>query len=335
MDIQAEFKALNQFKSLSKDYRNRIKFFYVRCHSILQSTKHLQVKVCDTKFTLLKAQNELYNRNEKQTELMSDLSSRCILANHENTVWYDMNGCKLVHYFPHLISESLSNNILNEFRTLTTLYPPHAPGVQETTSRHQHYLDRKELLQPNTSCGVYRFTIHHQLGHQFDPPTFSKHFFSNNATHTFAAISFRQSEPLRQLSEFISIVFAGIDAQSWDKYRTAYVQASELFIPLQVIDRCPIQCFVGYYLLVNMLTTLHRDVLDPPDGWVAMIVLGNYENGELVLPDIGVALPYKARDVVFIRSWALKHFIREFQGNRYVLVFSTSSSIFEWLKMVY
>ena len=73
MDNQAEFKALNQFKSLSKDYRNQIKFFYVRCHSILQSTPHLQVNVCDTKFTLLNAQNELYNCNRKQIELMSDL----------------------------------------------------------------------------------------------------------------------------------------------------------------------------------------------------------------------------------------------------------------------
>ena len=216
-----------------------------------------------------------------------------------------------------------------------SLPPTHSPGVREMTSRHQHHLERKELLPPNTPCGVYRFTIHHQPGHHFDPPTFSRHFFSDSATHTFAAIGFHQSEPLRQLSEFISIVFAGIDAQSWDKYRTAYIQASKLFTPLQIIDRCPIQCFVGYYLLVNMLTTLHRDVLDPPDGWVAMVVLGEYENGELCLPDIGVQLPYKARDVVFLRSWALKHFIREFQGNRYVLVFSTSNSIFEWLKMVY
>ena len=55
------------------------------------------------------------------------------------------------------------------------------------------------------------------------------------------------------------------------------------FKPLQIIDRCPIQCFVGYYLLVNMLTMLHRDVLDPPDGWVAMVVLGDYEDGELVM----------------------------------------------------
>ena len=103
------------------------------------------------------------------------------------------------------------------------------------TSRHQYYLERKESLPPNTQSGVYRFTIYHQPGHKLDPPTFSKHFFSDRAT-----------------------VFAGIDAKSWNEYRTAYVQASELFKPLQIIDRCPIQCFVGYYLLVNMLTNKSR-----------------------------------------------------------------------------
>src|SRR5207248_10333801 len=85
---------------------------------------------------LLNAQNELFDRNEKQTELMSDLFSQCTLANYENTVWFDVNGFKLVHYFPHLISESLSNDVLNAFRTLTTLYPPNSPGEREMTSRH-------------------------------------------------------------------------------------------------------------------------------------------------------------------------------------------------------
>src|SRR5437762_1456798 len=54
------------------------------------------------------------------------------------------------------------------------------------TSRHQHYLERKESLPPNTQSGVYRCTIYHQPGHKLDPPTFSKHFFSDRATHTFA-----------------------------------------------------------------------------------------------------------------------------------------------------
>src|SRR5207248_7374163 len=97
--------------------------------------------------------------------------------------------------------------VLNAFHTLTTLYPPHSPGAREMTSRHQYYLERKESLPPNTQSGIYRVT-------KLDPPTFSKHFFSDRATHTFAAIGFRQSEPLRQLSELISIVFAGIDAKS-------------------------------------------------------------------------------------------------------------------------
>src|SRR5437762_13781195 len=131
MDSRAEFKSLSQFKALSKDYQNQIKFFYVRSHSISQSTQYLRVEVCKTKFTLLNTQNELFDRNQKQTELMSDLFSQCTLANYENTVWFDVNGFKLVHYFPHLISESLSNDVLNAFHTLTTLYPPHSPGARE------------------------------------------------------------------------------------------------------------------------------------------------------------------------------------------------------------
>src|SRR5205814_2456610 len=144
--------------------------------------------------------------------------------------------------FPSSHIRNLSNDVLNAFHTLTTLYPPHSPGAREMTSRHQYYLERKESLPPNTQSGVYRFTIYHQPGHKLDPPTFSKHFFSDRATHTFAAIGFRQSEPLRQLSELISIVFAGIDAKSWNEYRTAYVQASELFKPFYRISQ------VGSYL---------------------------------------------------------------------------------------
>ena len=110
---------------------------------------------------------------------MSDLFSQCTLANYENTVWFDVNGFKLVHYFPHLISESSSNDVLNAFHTLTTLYPPNSPGARELTSRHQYYLERKESLPPNTQSGVYRFTIYHQPGHKLDPPTFSKHFLQH------------------------------------------------------------------------------------------------------------------------------------------------------------
>ena len=61
-----------------------------------------------------------------------------------------------------------------------------------------------------------------------------------------------------------------------------------------------------------MLTTIHHNVLNLSDSWIAIVVLGNYEDKELCLPDIRVQLPYKAQDVVFIHFWDLKHFIHEF-----------------------
>jgi hypothetical protein len=61
-----------------------------------------------------------------------------------------------------------------------------------------------------------------------------------------------------------------------------------------------------------------NEIRCPPDGWVAMLVLGKFTRGYLYIPDLGISLPYKAGDVVSFRSWALKHFISHFQGNRYV-----------------
>ena len=78
---------------------------------------------------------------------------------------------------------------------------------------------------------------------------------------------------------------------------------------------------------------IHRNVKEAPDSWVAMLVFGNYTNGDLCLSDLGIALPYQAGDIVFIRSWALKHFITAYRGTqRYVIVFSTTKSIFDWVQ---
>jgi hypothetical protein len=96
-----------------------------------------------------------------------------------------------------------------------------------------------------------------------------------------------------------------------------------------------IHCFVGFHLVINMLTTIHRDVMEPPDGWVGMLMFGNYKKGHLVISDLGIILPHQAGDIVFIRSWALKHYITSYEETeRYVIVFSTTKSIFDWLERV-
>jgi hypothetical protein len=75
-----------------------------------------------------------------------------------------------------------------------------------------------------------------------------------------------------------------------DIVKHTYIKTSKLeqFTTLKVFDKCPIQCFLGYYILINILTTIHRDVKDPPDGWVAMVVLGKFTGGHLYIPDLDI-----------------------------------------------
>src|SRR5438045_4771663 len=73
-----------------------------------------------------------------------------------------------------------------------------------------------------------------------------------------------------------------------------------------------------------MLTTPHRDVKDPPNGWVGILVVGSYTEGHLCIPELGIALPYQSGDVVYMRSWMLIHFITKYCGiQRYVILFAT------------
>jgi len=80
-----------------------------------------------------------------------------------------------------------------------------------------------------------------------------------------------------------------------------------------------------------MSTTIDRDWKNLPEGWICMVALGEFMEGGIVLPDLGVELPFQAGDVVFMRSWALWHFLKEYQGvERYVIVLSTSDALFNW-----
>ena len=90
------------------------------------------------------------------------------------------------------------------------------------------------------------------------------------------------------------------------------------------------------FLFINLFPDEHVDLNYIPDGWSAMVLLGNYEGGELYLPDIGVRLPYRPRDVVFIRSRVLRHFSDYFKGmTRYVIVFTNNQGLFNFLSEKY
>lgn len=161
----------------------------------------------------------------------------------------------------------------------------------------------------------------------------SRDLLSGMGIRTAASLNFRKSPAIIDIADKISVLFAAVDPDTWKEYREVYVKMAScrMYSYLRDWDPSNIHCFVGHYILINVLTTLHQDLMAPKTGWVAMLVLGNFTEGNLCFPEMDVALPYQPGDVVFVRSWALQHFIRKYRGiELHVILFSTRVSLFNW-----
>ena len=127
----------------------------------------------------------------------------CTLADPtKNALWMDPDHAKLVQYLPKFINEDLSGRLQLTIRTLISAYPPLSPGCTE--QRRRSFLQWKASLPEGTPCGVYRLTVHHQVGHPKDYPSISGHLGRVSSVLTQAATAFRGSDAITELSRRIS-----------------------------------------------------------------------------------------------------------------------------------
>lgn len=91
-------------------------------------------------------------------------------------------------------------------------------------------------------------------------------------------------------------------------------------------------CFTGIAILRNSRVNPHKDTTGFPDAWAAMCCFGDFEGGALCLPGLdvegkgGIQIAYQPKDIIFLRSSLLEHYISPFEGERSELVFSTNGS---------
>lgn len=330
----------------TKKICKQIKFFYRRtCPSafeqgddtIKRTTGYLRVfqsSQLSIRDTLLQYPQPSSRKNAPvDMEMIKQLEPSCKMMDpNRSTVWYDKDGQKLVHYFPHMINPKTQTNLIQVFQDLIKVYTPAKPSELEMQSTQ--YEEWKERLGENTKFGVIPLTYHYQQGQSHASP--AADFLERTWDETTAAIEFRKSDAIQNIATFVSVLFAAIDPPTWRRYREVYRLTASRIRLIREYDPEQSHCFVGQHLLINMFTTPHYNVTDPPKGWVAMVVVGHYTDGNLVIPHLGIVIPYQSGDIVFIRAWMLLHFINEYRGSeRYVIVFSTCYSIFEWLQKTF
>lgn len=303
---------------------NLINYWYSR-HNTTTTTRY-----CTVHHTVFRLKDAIENNipTIDPPETLEELDSRCRLMDRKPSAWFDRDSVKLLHYFPNLFGRDNRNLLIQELKDLISKSPPRSPKNEQ---RHAHFEQHQQKMKKaNLQCGVYRLTVHQPQGHRNETPAPSASLLAGSVKYTITLTNFRRSKALENLSFFVSQLFAAIDPEVYARYRIVYLNVIRTYSIISYLDPNPLQCFVGYYILINMLTEIHIDVNDPPDGWVAMAVFGDHVGGELCLPDIEIALPYKDCDIVFIRSRALRHFIRQFEGDRYVIVFNTPEVVMNW-----
>lgn len=87
--------------------------------------------------------------------------------------------------------------------------------------------------------------------------------------------------------------------------------------------------FLGLVVNVNVVTAAHRDSKD--EGVCLVLVVGDFEGGELVLYEPGLVLPLRNGDFTIFPSCELTHFNLHYKGKRASIVLQTDREIRRWM----
>jgi hypothetical protein len=291
--------------------------------------KHDVIMISSLSFATLKKKPSKNTKVKWTLNQRKDAKDGCSLVKRCGTVWTDVEGMKLMHFFPNFISDDLATAVESEILNLTqTISPPSPSGT-----RYHRFPEWKDSLPPGTPCGVYQYTVY-PTRFQVNQPVLSADSASKSGENVNAAFTFQLSSAVTSLSEKLSCALAGIDLDIFDKFRAHVLAAKQEWAVLRAQDKCNSQCYIGVFVLVNVFTDEHLDDNDVIDGWAAMVALGKME-ALLYFSDLGAKIPYQRRDVIFFRSALLRHFSEEFKmmdkEARYVLVFTNDQRTFKYL----
>ena len=85
--------------------------------------------------------------------------------------------------------------------------------------------------------------------------------------------------------------------------------------------------FTSRSLVINANTNNHKDLADVCQGWCAIVALGDFLGGDACFPQLGVKIDCPPGSVVFMRSYAVEHYIGSYVGERYSVVHFTHQTV--------
>ncbi|KAH0543089.1 hypothetical protein FGG08_002603 [Glutinoglossum americanum] len=97
--------------------------------------------------------------------------------------------------------------------------------------------------------------------------------------------------------------------------REQYHMAWKKLQPSARVSTTEDELFTLRAALINVLTEAHMDCNDWENGWAWIGVLGDFNGGDLCMPQLGIRVPMPAGSIAGMRGGDLKHFIARWNAT--------------------
>ena len=106
----------------------------------------------------------------------------------------------------------------------------------------------------------------------------------------------------------------------------ARLEASATILPDN--NTSAVHPFLGLVVNLNVVTTAHRDSKD--DTVCLVLVVGDFEGGELCLYEPGLVIPLRHGHFVIFPSCDITHFNLHYVGRRVSIVLHSDREMYKW-----
>ena len=91
--------------------------------------------------------------------------------------------------------------------------------------------------------------------------------------------------------------------------------------------------YSSYSVVSNRRSVIHRDNSSRPECFDTLLTLGDYADGIMVFPNLGVHLRYNPGTLIALSGKLIQHGVEEVDGNRVCLAFYMKDNVHERLKI--
>jgi hypothetical protein len=139
--------------------------------------------------------------------------------------------------------------------------------------------------------------------------------FSTNGKRDNVARFLQQLQPLSQIQD---VCFQHFLPREYELYIKIAKALPKQHIDLNRNNPYPVEfgCWPSRSIVLNSPTAAHRDLDDACWGFCCIVPQGSFTGGYLCLPTLGIKVYCPPGTIIFLRSYALPHYVSDFSGTR-------------------